>query len=76
MTNRRRFITGLGISAAAGRGAPQGAQETDRQYWARTLAKIAEPVLKNLAAGTLKRNMPVECPTGNAADRRRPHESR
>jgi hypothetical protein len=71
MTNRRRFITGLGISAAAGRGAPQGAQETDRQYWARTLAKIAEPVLKNLAAGTLKRNMPVECVTGNPAERAR-----
>jgi hypothetical protein len=35
------------------------------------MAKIAEPVLTNLAAGTLKRNMPVECLTGNAAERRR-----
>jgi len=50
--------------------APQ-APESDRQYWVRTLAKLTEPVLRNLAAGTLKRNMPVECVTGNVADRRK-----
>jgi len=50
--------------------APQ-APESDRQYWVRTLAKLTEPVLRNLAAGTLKRNMPVECATGNVADRRK-----
>ena len=94
MTNRRRFITGLGISAAAGRGGPwQGGSaplaqrprltggddgqaslperpaESDRQYWIRQLTRLADPVLRHLAAGTLKRNMPVECVTGNPAER-------
>jgi hypothetical protein len=49
----------------------QEAAENDRQYWLRVLGRLADPVLGNLAAGTLKRNMPVECLTGNAADRRR-----
>jgi len=69
MTDRRRYVqsvAGLGLAAAA----PQAA-ESDRAYWVRTLAKLAEPVLRNLAAGTLKRNMPVECATGNVADRRK-----
>src|SRR5215470_11164946 len=35
------------------------------------MSRIAEPVLTNLAAGTLKRNMPVECVTGTVADRRK-----
>ena len=35
------------------------------------MGKVAEPVLTNLAAGTLKRNMPVECVTGNVAERRK-----
>jgi len=73
MTNRRGFfgsIAGLGMAATAD-GAPQGPFETDRQYWLRTLAKLASPVLENLAAGTLKRNMPVECVTGNPDQRRR-----
>jgi hypothetical protein len=48
-----------------------GGLPTDRQYWVRLLAKVAEPVLTNLAAGTLKKNMPVECVTGNVADRRK-----
>ncbi|MGA2267918.1 MAG: DUF2264 domain-containing protein [Bryobacteraceae bacterium] len=68
--NRRAFfqsVAGLGVANAAPRGAP----ETDRQYWVRMLARIAEPVLHNLAAGTLKRNMPVECATGNPAERAR-----
>jgi len=69
MTDRRQFVlsaAGLGMAAAA----PQAAQ-SDRQYWVRTLARLAEPVLSNLAAGTLKRNMPVECVTGDVADRRK-----
>jgi len=72
MTNRRRFFqttAGAGVAAAAG-GAPQRAQ-TDREHWLRTLELLAQPVLRNLAAGTLKRNMPVECVTGNPAERRR-----
>ena len=35
------------------------------------LARLAEPVLTNLAHGTLRRNMPVECPAGHEADRRK-----
>jgi hypothetical protein len=56
------------LAAAQASGQPV---ETDRPYWVRTMARIAEPVLTNLAAGTLKRNMPVECVTGNVDDRRK-----
>ena len=74
MNHRRAFfqsVAGAGLAAGAARGAPQEAAESDRQYWLRILGKLADPVLGNLAAGTLKRNMPVECVTGNVADRRR-----
>ncbi|HEY2013176.1 MAG TPA: DUF2264 domain-containing protein [Bryobacteraceae bacterium] len=74
MTDRRHFIhsmAGLGALAAAEPATPQGTAETDRQYWLRMLDRLAGPVLRNLAAGTLKRNMPVECVTGNVADRRK-----
>ena len=73
MGHRRDFfrtLTGLGVAAAAAQAAPQ-ASEADRQYWVRTLGKVADPVLRNLAAGTLKRNMPVECVTGDVAERRK-----
>src|ERR1022692_1482072 len=74
MNHRRAFfqsVAGAGLAAGAARGAPQEAATRDRQYWLRILGKLADPVLSNLAAGTLKRNMPVECVTGNVADRRR-----
>src|SRR5262245_33074056 len=72
MVHRRAFFQAVaGTGFAAAQAAPQPAQETDRQYWLRTLIKLTDPVLRNLAAGTLKRNMPVECVTGNTADRRR-----
>jgi hypothetical protein len=74
MNHRRAFfqsVAGAGLAAGAARGAPQEAATRDRQYWLSILGKLAEPVLSNLAAGTLKRNMPVECVTGNVADRRR-----
>jgi len=32
----------------------------DRRLWVETLDRIARPVLENLAAGTLKQNMPFE----------------
>jgi hypothetical protein len=70
VTHRRRFVqsmAGLGMAAAA----PQEAPESDRQYWLRTLSRLADPVLRNLAAGSLKRNMPVETVTGNVTDRRK-----
>ncbi|HXK06178.1 MAG TPA: DUF2264 domain-containing protein [Verrucomicrobiae bacterium] len=70
MNHRRAFLqttlSGLAAAQASGQGT-----ENDRQYWLRTMSKIAEPVLTNLAAGTLKRNMPVECVTGNVEDRRK-----
>ena len=40
----------------------------DRSIWIGHLRKLADPVLKNLAAGTLKARMPVEQAAG--ADRR------
>ena len=71
MKHRRAFLqTVAGAGVAAAQTAPQ-AGESDRPYWVRTMGKVAEPVLSNLAAGTLKRNMPVECVTGNVADRRK-----
>ena len=73
MGHRRDFfrtLTGLGVAAAAAQAAPQ-ASEADRTYWVRTLEKVADPVLRNLASGTLKRSMPVECATGNVEDRRK-----
>src|ERR1035441_3680971 len=60
-------VARLGVAAAP----MQAAAEDDRQYWLRQLTRIAEPVLGNLAAGTLKRNMPVECAGGKLEERRR-----
>src|SRR5437899_9549895 len=74
MHHRRAFfqttLSGLAAAQAAAQTASQSA-ESDRQYWVRTLSRVAEPVLTNLAAGTLKSNMPVESVTGNVADRRK-----
>jgi len=47
--------TGTGNGTGAG---------TDREYWAGVAARLAEPVLTNLAAGTLKARMPVEEASG------------
>src|SRR6516165_6927590 len=74
MKHRRAFIQTAFSRLAAAQAAAQSPTpviEMDRQFWLRILSKIAEPVLSNLAAGTLKRNMPVECATGNVADRRK-----
>jgi hypothetical protein len=74
MTRRRVFFqsaAGLGAWAATGQGAPQPAAESTREFWLRQSARLADPVLRNLAAGTLKRNMPVECVTGDVAERRK-----
>src|SRR4051812_27464980 len=35
--------------------------DTSRQSWLAHLTKLANPVLTNLANGTLRQNMPVEC---------------
>jgi hypothetical protein len=74
MNHRRAFFrsfAGAGLVAGGAVGAQPSASESDRQYWLQVLGKLADPVLTNLAAGTLRLNMPVECVTGNVADRRR-----
>jgi hypothetical protein len=70
MTNRRNLLKSIaGLSAAAQvEGQPA---DTDRAYSLRLAARLAEPVLSNLARGTLRRNMPVECVQGHEADRRK-----
>jgi len=74
MTDRRtllKAVAGLSAAAQAAPSAPPQAAESDREYCIRVLARLAWPVLDNLAHGTLKRNMPVECATGNAEIRRK-----
>jgi hypothetical protein len=39
---------------------PTNSEQKDRVYWSETLYKIVSPVVLNLAAGTLKKNMPIE----------------
>ncbi|SHF44999.1 DUF2264 domain-containing protein [Pedobacter caeni] len=36
--------------------------KSDREYWVELMIRIAEPVLKNLSKGELKKNMPLEKP--------------
>lgn len=38
----------------------KGDGRTDRRVWIKTMTRISVPVLENLAAGTLKQNMPFE----------------
>ena len=40
--------------------APRAPAPTDREYWVDVARRVAEPVLTNLASGTLKARMPVE----------------
>jgi hypothetical protein len=66
--NRRNFLGVVGAAglpaAFAGRpeqGSPGAGRAGDgRQYWISVAARLADPVLTNLAAGTLKAKMPVE----------------
>lgn len=44
--------------------------DKNRTYWLQQLRRIADPVLFHLAAGTLKKTMPVECRPGKEEDRR------
>jgi hypothetical protein len=39
----------------------QGIGRSDRSYWVQTMLKIAEPVIRALAARKLRATMPVEC---------------
>jgi hypothetical protein len=73
--NRRDFLMAAGSAGvmpalnleAAGR-EPQPAPTSDREFWVAMLRKVADPVLENLANGTLKARMPVE--QAAKADRR------
>jgi hypothetical protein len=68
--SRRRFLGRAGASAAgmALGGRLSGAEPmgtgtsagTEREYWVSVASRLAEPVLTNLARGTLKARMPVE----------------
>ena len=73
MTNRRVLLKTIESLSAArlAQGVPLPTAESDRTYWTGLLTKLAEPVLENLARGTLKRNMPVECAAGNQVARRK-----
>jgi hypothetical protein len=73
--DRRRFLQSAAAltastQSAAAQAEPQALQR-DRDYWVGTLGKLADPVLRHLAAGSLKQSMPVESVTGNVADRRK-----
>ena len=71
--NRREFLTTAGAVPVLTKleSVPQAesaAAAGDRALWVSTMRRLADPVLRNLAAGTLKARMPVEQAAG--ADRR------
>ena len=71
--NRREFLAVAGGAGAAPivagpTAAAAQASTPDREYWITVLRRLADPVLKNLANGTLRTSMPVEQAQG--ADRR------
>ena len=72
--DRREFLTTMGTGSAAvfagSASANQGgvSSANDREVWISTLRRLADPVLTNLANGSLKTRMPVEQAPG--ADRR------
>jgi hypothetical protein len=73
--DRREFFraAGAGGALAIATGASDAAQRgdaaaSDREYWIGVMRRLADPVLTNLANGTLKARMPVE--QAAATDRR------
>ena len=69
--DRRVFFKSLGTGAIAAALAPaaRAAQPApsaspDREFWVRVVRRLADPVLNNLAAETLKARMPVEQTAG------------
>ena len=82
MNSRRRFFRDLGIAGTflvlpKLSAAPVVAKDDfssvkdDRAYWLKMLERVAGPVLSSLAAGKLRERMPVECPAGDVAGRRK-----
>jgi hypothetical protein len=71
--DRREFFNAAGGALAIATGATDAAQRgdaaaSDREYWIGVMRRLADPVLTNLANGTLKQRMPVE--QAAATDRR------
>ena len=71
--NRREFLTTAGVAPAlttlpGAAQKPGAATGNDRALWVSVMRRLADPVLRNLADGTLKARMPVEQAAG--ADRR------
>ena len=70
--NRREFLTTAGVAGATTAVGAIGADQAgnrahdQRAVWIETLRRLADPVLKNLANGTLKARMPVEQASGVA----------
>lgn len=63
---RKGFLLNIMATAVAAVLAASGcSQRSDREIWVDELDRVARPLLENLAAGTLKQNMPVE---SNAKD--------
>ena len=79
MNTRRRFLQTLGASGALAASniavtpatAAPAPEDDSRAFWLGTLHRVAEPVLAHLAEGTLRAQMPVECPGGKVDDRRK-----
>jgi hypothetical protein len=55
---------GLGATGAPGQAPGPDASRGDRQTWIDVTRRLADPILSNLAAETLKSRMPVEQATG------------
>jgi hypothetical protein len=71
MVNRRDFLKTAGIASAWAGATPEQAVKpaaNDRDTWIALMQRLADPVLTNLANGTLKSRMPLEQAAG--ADRR------
>jgi hypothetical protein len=74
--NRRDFLVAAGsttvvpaLAAATSTPQPAPAASSDRDVWVATMRRLADPVLTNLAGGTLKARMPVEqAPKANRAE--------
>jgi hypothetical protein len=68
--NRREFLSSAGSSGAAALGTLGGLSPLvqpaagDRAHWVALVRRLSDPVLNNLAAGTLKARMPVEQAAG------------
>ena len=54
------LVNGSGLPALPFRHEMNAVSGNDREKWVGMLDRIARPVIRNLAAGTLKRNMPFE----------------